>query len=225
MFLEFHFWRYLTHRDRLLTGLQEAEELRGFKKRVGAVLGITILIYILIEMWGMMSTSLTPLYVLGFTDTYSIARWVSLIGIVLWAFVYFAFHLFGVSQLLHILTRIPLRVAAVMQLYVIAILMLEKSIVFIIYALVGYTTPFSFLSFGPLSAQFLDMEFFHYFFNQFSVFTGLIIAVQLQFLQRFTDYSTKVLLIILLSMTIIFAIVIALISIFPWENVLMGGAF
>lgn len=224
MFLEFKFWRYLSHREDLFVGLGEAEAIRGFKKRVGILLGLTVLLYILIEMWGMTTTSLTPLYVLGFLDTYAIARWVSLIGIILWALIYFAFHFFGVSQLLHIVTKIPLRMAVVMQLYVIGALLIEKALVFIVYALVGYTTPFSFLSFGPLAANFLEPEFFHYFFNQFSVFTGLVLAIQLQFLQRFTDLSTKVLIAILLAITVVFAAVVALVSIFPWENVLMGGS-
>lgn len=223
MFVDFQFWRYLTHREHLLSGLENADAVRGFKKRVGILLGLTVLFYILIELWGMTTSSLTSLYVLGYLNTYAIARWVSLVGIIFWALLYFAFQLFGVSQLLHILTRVPLRVAAIMQLYVIAVLLIEKTLIFVIYALVGYTTPFSFLSFGPLAANFLEWEFFHYFFNQFSVFTGLVIAIQLQFLQRFTDFSTKVLLAILVGMHIVFAAIIALVSIFPWENVLLGG--
>lgn len=224
MFLEFHFWRYFFTRGYLLENLAETETIRGFRKRVGIVLACTILLYILMDVWGMTTTSLTSIYVLGFLDTYAIARWVSLFAIVLWALVYFSFHFFGVSYLLHLLTKIPVRIAAVMQLYVIATLLIEKTLLFFVFALVGYTTHLSFLSFGPLAAQFLDHSYFHYFFNQFSVFTGVVIAIQLQFLRSFTTVSTKVLLVILIGMTILFAAVVALISVLPIDRLLPGGA-
>ena len=173
--------------------------------------------------WGMTTTSLTSIYVLGFLDTYAIARWVSLFAIVLWALVYFSFHFFGVSYLLHLVTKVPVRIAAIMQLYVIAILLIEKALLFLVFVLIGYTTPLSFLSFGPLAAQFLDSSYFLYFFNQFSVFTGVIIAIQLQFLRRFTTLSTKVLLAILIGITVLFAAVVALVSVLPIDQWLSGG--
>ncbi|WP_392454680.1 hypothetical protein ACF3OH_10980 [Chryseomicrobium aureum] len=224
MFLEFHFWRYFFTRGTLFTNLAETETIRGFKKCVSIVLACTILLYILMNTWGMTTTSLTSLYVIGFTDTYTVARWISLVGITIFAVLYFCFHFFGVSQLLHIVTKVPLRIAAIMQLYVLAILLIEKLLVFVVFNLVGFTTPFSFLSFGPLAVQFLEFEYFHYFFNQFSVFTALIISIQYQFLRSFTDVSRKLLLIILLLMTAAFASIVALISIVPWNQLLAGGA-
>ena len=223
MFLEFHFWRYFFTRGYLLENLAETETIRGFRKRVGIVLACTILLYILMGVWGMTTTSLTSIYVLGFLDTYAIARWVSLFAIVLWALVYFSFHFFGVSYLLHLVTKVPVRIAAIMQLYVIAILLIEKALLFLVFVLIGYTTPLSFLSFGPLAAQFLDSSYFLYFFNQFSVFTGVIIAIQLQFLRRFTTLSTKVLLAILIGITVLFAAVVALVSVLPIDQWLSGG--
>ncbi|WP_342528108.1 hypothetical protein MKY84_04640 [Chryseomicrobium sp. FSL W7-1435] len=225
MFFEFHFWRYFFNRGYLLENLAETETIRGLKKRVGFVLMSTILLYILMNIWGMTTTSLTSLYVLGFLDSYAIARWISILGIVLWALLYFSFHFFGVSQLLHILTKIPIRFAAIMQLYVIATLLIEKAVLFFVFALLGYSTHLSFLSFGPLAAQFLDQSYFHYFFNQFSVFTGVVIAIQLQFLRRFTTLSTPILLAILLGMTAIFAAVVALVSVLPIDGFLSGGGF
>ncbi|XKH50411.1 hypothetical protein LG275_12500 [Chryseomicrobium palamuruense] len=222
MFLEFHFWRYFFDRGILLQNLTETESIRGFKKRVGIVFVCTILLYIFMSSWGMTSSSLTTLYISGFTDTYIAARWVSLIGIISFAILYFCFHFFGMSQLFHIITKIPLRVAAIMQLYVISILLIEKFIIVLVFMLIGYTTPFSFLSFGPLAVHFLDFEFFYYFFNQFSVFTALIIAIQLQFIRKFTDLSSKVILALLFSLLILFAAITGLISVLPIEEFIGG---
>lgn len=225
MFLEFHFWRYFFTRGTLLTNLAETETIRGFKKCVSVVLACTILLYIVMNSWGMTTTALTSLYVIGFTDTYAAARWISLLGIILFAALYFGFHFFGVSWLLHLITKIPLRIAAVMQLYVVATLLIEKLVLLLVFVMLGYTTHLSFLSFGPVAAQFLDHSYFHYFFNQFSLFTGVVIAIQLQFLRRFTTLSTPVLLAILFALTTVFAAVVALISVLPLESWMLGGGF
>lgn len=222
MYFDFRFWKYLFNRNELMESLKDTK-MRGFEKRVWLVAILGILLFALRDIWGMHTEGLTAIFVGGYEDTYVIARATSLIGAIIWSLLYMAFHFFGIAFILHKITNIELSKVAVIQLFVVALLIMEKAFVFLLYAVVGYTTDFSVLSFGPLAATFLDNDFFTYFFNELTLITGLIIAIQFHFLRAFTEMSARNLLIILIVIQLILALFIAGIQVLPIEAWIEGG--
>lgn len=222
MFFEFRFWKYLFHQQDLASSLKDAT-MRDFKGRVWMVALLGVLLFALRDIWGMHTEGLTTLFAKGFGETYIIARIVSLIGAILWSLVYMSFYFFLISYVLHKLTNVDLSKVAVLQLLVVGLLLLEKAFVFVIYAVVGYTTDFSVLSFGPLAEVFLDNTFFIYFFNELSLITGLIIAIQFQFLRNYTELSTRNLIIILIAIPLVLALLVAGFEVLPIETWIEGG--
>lgn len=227
MFVEFRFWQFLTG-PQPMNQFDQAE-IRGFEKRVLYVGLLGVLLFALREVWGMNTEQLTPLLSDGTTDTYSLARIMSLIGAVLWSLIYMAFHFFGIAYLLHKLTSIPYRNLLILQLFVTALLLMEKAVVFIIFALVGYTAPVSLLSFGPLAATFMDQSFFVFFFNQLSIVTALIIGLQFRFIRAFApQLNSRNVLLGLIGLHIVMALVTAAMGYIPIEEwyaqVVEGGA-
>lgn len=197
--------------------------MRDFKGRVWFVVLCGVLLFALRDVWGMHTEGLTSLFAKGFGETYVIARIVSLIGAILWSLIYIAFYFFGISYILHKLTNVDLAKIAVLQLFVVSLLLMEKAFVFILYSLVGYTTDFSVLSFGPMAALFLSNKFFIYFFNELSLVTGLIVALQYQFLRIYTDLSGRNLIIILIAIPVVLALLVAGFEILPIEKWIEGG--
>lgn len=222
MFFEFRFWKYLFNRNELIDSLK-TNTMRSFEKRVWFIALLGVLLFALQDIWGMNTEALTSIFANGYEDTYSVARIVSLIGVLICAILYMAFHFFGIAFLLHKITSIDLSKVAVLQLFVVALLLIEKALNFFIYTIVGYTTEFSILSFGPLAATFLDNEFFIHFFNYLTLITGLIIAIQFHFLRSFTEMSSRKLLIILIVIQIVLALVSAGFHIIPFETWFEGG--
>lgn len=222
MFFEFRFWKYLFNQNELIGSLK-ATKIHGFEKRVWLVALLGVILFALRDIWGMHTEGLTSLFVGGFEDTFVIARATSLIGAIIWSILYMAFHFFGIAFLLHKITNMELSKVAVIQLFVVALLLMEKAFVFLLYVVVGYTTDFSILSFGPLAAAFLDSDFFTYFFNELSIITGLVIAIQFRFLRAFTEMSARNLLIILIVIQVILALFIAGIQVLPLEAWFEGG--
>lgn len=221
MFFDFRFWKYLFNQNELIGSLKDTK-MQGFEKRVWLVAILGVVLFALRDIWGMHTEALTSLFVGGFEDTFVIARATSLLGAIIWSIVYMAFHFFGIAFLLHKITNIELSKVAVIQLFVVALLLMEKAFVFILYAVVGYTTDFSILSFGPLAATFLDSEFFTYFFNELTIITGLVIAIQFHFLRAFTEMSARNLFIILIVIQLILALFIAGIQVLPLEAWIEG---
>lgn len=222
MFFEFRFWKYLFHQQDLANSLKDAT-MRSFKGRVWMVALLGVLLFALRDIWGMHTEGLTTLFAKGFGETYIIARIVSLIGAILWSLVYMAFYFFLISYVLHKLTDVELSKVAVLQLFVVGLLLLEKALVFGLYAIVGYTTEFSVLSFGPMAEVFLDNKFFVYFFNELSLITGLIVAIQFQFLRNYTELSTRNLIIILIAIPLVLALLVAGFEMLPIETWIEGG--
>lgn len=217
MIFDFKFWRYFTKQGKLIHNLNETE-MRGFGPRVFLVLLFGVLTFALPEVWGMNTASLTPYMAAGMEDTYLLARYVSLFGVLIWAGVYLSFHLYGAAFAFHRITDMPWRAALVMQLYVVALLIIEKALNFIIFSLAGFTMPVSILSFGPLAATFLDAPFLTFFFNQLTVVTALIIALQYRFVRAFTTIPPKKLLFILLLIHVAIALFVASFSLMPVEE-------
>jgi len=217
MFLEFRFWQFLTGPQPIHQFDQT--EIRGFKKRVLYVGLLGVLLFALRELWGMNTEHLTPLLSDGTMDTYSLARIMSLIGAILWSLIYMSFHFFGIAYLLHKLTSIPYRNLLILQLFVTALLLMEKAVVFFIFAIVGYTTPVSLLSFGPLAATFMDQPFFVFFFNQLSIVTALIIGLQFRFIRVLApELNRRNVLLGLIGLHVAMALITAAMGYIPFEE-------
>lgn len=223
MFFEFRFWKYLFNRNDLIVSLKDDATMRGFQSRVWFVAIFGILLYALRDIWGLHTEDLTALFVNGYEDTFTIARIVSLIGAIIWSGLYMGFHFFGIAFILHKITNVELSKVAVLQLFVVALLLMEKAFNFFLYAVVGYATDYSVLSFGPLAVTFIEQSYVNYFFNELSLITGLIVAIQFHFLRAFTTMSTRNLFLILIVIQIILALITAGFEVLPIESWIEGG--
>ncbi|CEG21965.1 hypothetical protein BN1080_00885 [Planococcus massiliensis] len=227
MIFDFKFWHYFTRQGELIHNLHESE-MRRFNQRLAWIFALGLLVFALREIWGMNTSSLTPYLAAGEWDTYTLARWTSLAGTLIWAGLYLAFHSYGVAYLFARITKMPWRSALVMQTYVLALLIIEKAITFVIFAVVGYTLPVSMLSFGPMAASFLDVPFLTFFFNQLTLFTALIVAVQYRYVRSFTEYSPKKVLFALILIHVVVALAVASFSLIPLDEIIAdftrGGA-
>lgn len=223
MFFEFRFWKYLFNRNDLIGSLKEDATMRDFQSRVWFVAVFGVLLYALRDIWGINTEELTTLFVNGYEDTFTIARITSLIGSVIWSLLYMSFHFFVIAFILHKITKVELSKAAVLQLFVVALLLMEKAFNFFLYAVVGYTTDYSVLSFGPLAATFLEHSYFNHFFDELSLITALIIAIQFHFLRAFTTLSARNLFFILVVIQVILALITAGFEVLPIETLVEGG--
>lgn len=217
MIFDFRFWRYFSRQQALIDNLANAQ-MRDFKTRVWMVGLLGLLLFAVREFWGMNTENLTSTFVVVGSDAFTLARIVSLLGIVIWAFIYMAFHFFGIAFLLNKLTHIELSKLAVLQLYVLSILLIEKALMFIIFVLLGVTTPVSLFSFGPLAGTFLEQPFFIFFFNQLTIFTALIIALQIRFIRAFSDYKSSHIFLLVLAMHVLMALITAAVGFVPFEE-------
>ena len=197
--------------------------MRDFQSRVWLIAIFGVLLYALRDIWGLHTEELTYLFVNGYEDTFTIARMVSLVGTIIWSLLYMAFHFFVMAFILHKITKVDLSKVAILQLFVVALLLMEKAFNYFLYAVVGYATDYSVLSFGPLAATFIEQTYFNHFFNELSLITGLIIAIQYHFLRAFTAMSTRNLFILLIAIQVILAFITAGFQIMPIESWIEGG--
>lgn len=223
MFFEFRFWKYLFNRNDLIVSLKEDATMRGFQSRVWFVAIFGILLFALRDIWGLHTEELTALFVNGYEDTFTIARIISLIGTIFWSLLYMGFHFFVIAFILHKITQVELSKVAILQLFVVAFLLMEKAFNYFLYAVVGYATDYSILSFGPLAATFIEQSYVNYFFNELSLITGLIVAIQFHFLRSFTAMSTRNLFLLLLGIQLILALLTAGFEVLPIESWIEGG--
>ena len=223
MFFEFRFWKYLFNRNNLIVSLKEDATMRGFQSRVWFVAIFGILLFALRDIWGLHTEELTALFVNGYEDTFTIARIISLIGTIFWSLLYMGFHFFVIAFILHKITQVELSKVAILQLFVVAFLLMEKAFNYFLYAVVGYATDYSVLSFGPLAATFIEQSYVNYFFNELSLITGLIVAIQFHFLRAFTAMSTRNLFLLLLGIQLILALITAGFEVLPIESWIEGG--
>ncbi|WP_033541591.1 hypothetical protein [Planococcus sp. CAU13] len=221
MIFDFKFWHYFVRQGQLIHNLDNSE-MRYFNKRLAWLFALGVLLFALREIWGMNTATLTPYLVIGDMDTYTLARWISLFGTLVWAGIYLAFHTYGAAYLFSRLLEIPWRAALVMQTYVTAVLVIEKALLFFLFAVLGYATSLSVFSFGPLAAMVFDHPFIILTFNQLTVFTSLIIAIQYRFLRNYVEYSPKLLLFGLIMLHFIIAVAIGALSFVPLAEMLEG---
>lgn len=221
MIFDFRFWHFFARQGQLIHNLENSE-MRHFNKRLTWLFALGILLFALREIWGMNSASLTPYLVAGDMDAYTLARWISLAGTLMWAGIYLAFHTYGVAFLFSRFLKVPWRSALVMQTYVTALLVIEKALLFFIFSILGYTTYLSLFSFGPLAAALFNHAFVILFFNQLTIFTSLIIAIQYRFLRHYVRFSPKLLLFGLIALHILVALLIGALGFVPLSDMLDG---
>lgn len=217
MIFDFRFWRYFSRQQELIDSLDQAQ-MRDFKKRVWIVGILGLLLFALRELWGMHTQQLTSIFVIEGSEAFTLARILSFIGILLWAILYMAFHFYGLAYILHKLTHVDLIKLTVLQLYVVAILLVEKALLFVIFILLGITTPVSVFSFGPLASTFLEQSFFISFFNQLSIFTALIIGLQVRFIRAFSDFKLSQVFLLIILLHVLMALITAAVGFFPFEE-------
>ncbi|PSL40651.1 hypothetical protein B0H99_104113 [Planomicrobium soli] len=227
MIFDFRFWHYFGRQGELIHNLQNTE-VRNFNRRLAWILALGVLVFALREIWGMNTASLTPLFAAGMWDEYTLARWTSLVGTLLWAGLYLTFHSYITAFLFSKWTKMTWRAAIVMQSYVVAVLVIEKALVFLLFVVFGFTTTLSMFSFGPMAATFIELpnqsvnHFLTYFFNQLTIFTALIIAFQYRYVRSFTEFSPRWILFILLTLHILVALFVASFSLLPLTDMLRG---
>lgn len=220
MFYHFTFRHFLTNPGYLAEQVQNPS-VRGFKNRVVLVFFIGLLLFGIRGWWGMNTESLTPLLTTMTTADYTLARYASLFGSLMWSIIYISFHLFGFAYILNVVTEIPFKKLLPLQLLMTSLLLVEKGLVFLVFAMKGVTAHVSFLSFGPLAVTFLETKFSILFLNQLTVTTAIIIAFQYNFIRSYTQTTkTKRLLWMLIGIHLLLALITASIGFIPVENLL-----
>lgn len=214
---EFHYWQQLSQPSRLTHNLESSEngKLKGYIKWVAIILGFTLAYFVVREIWGMNTTQLTYLLVNGEYDQYRFARLISLVGAVLTGVFYFLFYYYFIPGILYAFTNdIPYRWIQKIQLYVIPIIIVEKLITVIIFAAVGFATPFTFFSMAPIVSYVYYQDYLLYFLNQITVATVVTVWIQYTFLAQWENRK-KAILINLILLQLILAAIVAFISILP----------
>lgn len=218
MVFDYKFWRYLISPHDLAAQLQTST-MRGFRKRVAAVFILGILLFATREIWGMNTEKLTALLSTKTTVDYTLARYASLFGILFWAIFYMTFHYWGVAYILHRITSIPYRQLLPLQLLATGLLLMEKFLVFFVFALQDQTASVSFLSFGPLANTFLENWYIIYFLNQLTLTGAIIIAIQYRFIRAYpSDNGWYRMLPVLIGLHVAMAIIAAGVGFIPFEE-------
>ena len=228
MFFDYRFWHFLTRPYELAAQLQTGT-MRHFNKRLYIVFLTGIALFVLREIWGMGTETLTSLMTTMTTTDYIIARYASLAGTLLWSILYIAFHIFGVAWILSMLTKIPYRQLVPLQVLITGVLLMEKAIIFIVFALKGASVSLSFLSFGPLAATVMENWYLILFMNQLTITSALIITLQYRFIRGFlVDGRWKEHLWILIGLHVAMALITAAVAFIPFDSILnslFGGGF
>jgi len=202
----------------------EAGEIRGYKKRAITVFILFMLLFAIREFWGMGTESLTSLFAMNQQDEYYTARLLSMVGAIVWGIIYYCFHYYGVTYILYLLTDIPYKWIQKVQLYVMAFLLIEKTILFAVFYAVGYSTTFSFLSLAPAVQQVFDKDVVLFIINQLTVTTVLTIIVHFTFLSKWEEASDrKALLVKIIVLQVIMAVFVGLISVLPLQEWITRG--
>lgn len=215
---QFRFWHSLFNPSKLAFALDNEEQdyrIKGYRSRFFILLGLAILFFVIRSVWGMGSESLTFLFASNLEEEYIVGRYLSVIGAVIKGLLFFTFHYYLISLCLSILTDYSFKAISKIQVFVIASILLEKLILFIVFAMYGFTTPISFLSLGPISTYLTNDSFIIYFFNQLTIATAATIFIQYSFLSKWEEESKGLLLTKIIAIQIFFALVTAGISVLP----------
>ena len=216
-------WRTFVKPNPLHNALQQEMEFKGYKLRVLLVFLLTAVFFLLRDLWGLGTEQATALFAQGIMDKYVTARYVSALGATILGMIYFAFHYYVVTYFLHLLTELPYKWIQRVQVYTICLLVAEKIIHFIVFYNVGYATNLSFLSLAPILAQWTTNEFTLFLLNQLTVGVVAVIAVQYTFLKRWNESNKGALLFKIIFVHIVIAIFVAILSVLPLQDWLVGG--
>lgn len=224
MFYNYSFFHSLFHPSTLTTAVSNSNEIRGYKRRVFFVLLFTLAVFAVQNIWGMGTSSFSHLFATNDAKTYFTARMISFIATLIWAGLFFIFHYFFVSLILFMLTEVPQKWIRKVQLYVVATLMIEKLILFIVFYIVGYATNLNFFSVAPLVAKVTNEDFVLFALNQLTIFSVLTIIIQYTFIKRWMETSAhKQLLTRIIGIHVLFAIIIGLLSALPLQDWIVRG--
>lgn len=223
MFYHYKFWHSLKN-PTYFTNVVEEGEVTGYKKRALTVFILFIALFAAREYWGMGTENLTTLFASDLQNEYFVARILSMLGAILWATIYFCFHYYGVTYLLHLLMDIPYTWIKRVQLYVVVFLLIEKAIHFAVFYAVGYTTMFSFFSLAPAALQLIETDFVLFTVNQLTVTTVLIIIVQYLFLSKWEEEASRKMLVVkLIGIQLFMALFVGMISVLPIKEWIARG--
>lgn len=225
MLYEYKFWHQLAQPSSLSYSLENSEDgkLKGYKKAFWGIFGFTLLFFIVRNIWGVNTDELTYLLANQEIDRYSFARLVSLGSAVLFGVLFFVIHYYIITYFISLLTELPYRWIQKVQLYVIGILVLEKVVELIIFAVAGFATPFTMFSLAPMTAYLYYHDYLLYFLNSLTVGTVMAIWVQYTFLSQWVEESKKSLLFKLILIHVVIAIIVAIFNILPISEWLKGG--
>lgn len=215
---QFRFWHSLLNPSKLAFALdneEQAAQIKGYHSRFFTLLVCTIVFFVIRAVWGMGTENLTYLLAINLEDEYIASRYLSVVGALIKGLLFFVFHYYFISLCLSILTDHSFKAITKIQIFVIASILIEKVILFFIFALAGFTTTISFLSLGPISTYLTDDSFIIFFFNELTIATAATIIIQYCFLSKWEEEGKGLLLMKIISVQIFFALVTAGISILP----------
>ncbi|WP_381426386.1 hypothetical protein [Sporosarcina thermotolerans] len=218
----------MTRSDELASNLQTGK-MRNFTRRLIIVLVTGIILFSLRNIWGMNTETLTSLMVSMTTTDYIIARFASLAGTIIWSLLYIGFHIFGVALILSWITKIPYSRLVPLQVLITGILLMEKAIIFMVFAIKGVTVNLSFLSFGPLAATVMESWYLILFLNQLTITSALIISLQFRFITGYLQHENRrAYLWMLVGLHTAMALITASVAFIPFNSMLnsvFGGGF
>lgn len=224
MFYDYAFFKSLFNPSSLTTALAKEAEIREYKRRVAFVVFFTLLIFALQNVWGMGTAGLSHLFATNETNTYFVARVISFVVSIVWAILFFIFHYYLIAFILAVFNELPKSWVRKVQLFVVSIFMLEKAILLAVFYGVGFTTNLNFFSLAPLVAKITTEPFVLFTLNQLSLFSLFAIIVQYQFLKRWMEQSAhKSLLIKIITIHVVLAVIIGLLSSIPLQQWIVRG--
>lgn len=224
MFYDYAFFKSLFNPSSLTTALAKEAEIRGYKRRVAFVVFFTLLIFALQNVWGIGTAGLSHLFATNETNTYFVARVISFVVSIVWAILFFIFHYYLIAFILAVFNELPKSWVRKVQLFVVSIFMLEKAILLAVFYGVGFTTNLNFFSLAPLVAKITTEPFVLFTLNQLSLFSLFAIIVQYQFLKRWMEQSAhKSLLIKIITIHVVLAVIIGLLSSIPLQQWIVRG--
>ena len=224
MFYDYAFFKSLFNPSSLTTALAKEAEIRGYKRRVAFVVFFTLVIFALQNVWGMGTAGLSHLFATNETSTYFVARVISFAVSIVWAILFFVFHYYLIAFILAVFNELPKSWVRKVQLFVVSIFMLEKAILLAVFYGVGFTTNLNFFSLAPLVAKITNEPFVLFTLNQLSLFSLFAIIVQYQFLKRWMEQSAhKSLLIKIITIHVVLAVIIGLLSSIPLQQWIVRG--
>lgn len=221
---QFRFWHSLFNPSKFAFALDNQDQgyqIKGYRMKFFVLFFVYIGFYIIRDLWGMGTDGLTYFSTSNLYEEYVVSRYLSILGAGIEGMLFFLFHYYIISFCLYVLTDLPFRSISKIQLFVITSILIEKVILFIVFVMVGYTTPLSFLSFGPLTSYLVDDSFVIYFLNQITVATVVTVVIQYVFISKWEEESKGILLTKIIIVQLFFALLTAAISVIPLKDYLL----